>query len=456
MTSLTCKRLSCFLFFTFSLFALNAQLKLSGQLRTRSELRDGQGSPLPKDSSAAFFTSQRTRVSLEYAAYRLRFGLTVQDARVWGQDGSTINRTTTADNNGLMIHEAWAEIMFTDTTNKKQQLSLKIGRQELIYDDQRLIGNLDWLQQARRHDAAVFRFNTAKWQADAGFAFNQNKEKANGTGYNPTITGNYTGNTNGGSNYKSFEYFYAKRKLNKGALSFLFFADQFSKYQMDEINNVPVKQFGAGSWSRFTTGFYLNNKFDRLLLTTAAYYQGGRTAAGQNLSATLLSAGLLYDFGKKFNAGPGIDFTSGGSSGNTSHAFDPLYGTPHKFWGLMDYFYAANGFGNKGLVDYYVRANWLPAARLKTTLDLHQFMSASLVRDADNNSLSRNFGTEADLVCSYSFTRQIGFEAGYSHYFSSATLSSPQVKNVINARQNGNWAYLGINILISAGVGKAN
>ena len=122
----------------------------------------------------------------------------------------------------------------------------------------------------------------------------------------------------------------------------------------------------------------------------------------------------------------------------------------------MDYFYAANGFGNKGLVDYYVRANWLPAASLKTTLDLHQFMSASSVRDADNNSLSRNFGTEADLVCSYSFTRQIGFEAGYSHYFSSATLSSPQVKNVINARQNGNWAYLGINILISAGVGKAN
>ena len=188
MTILTCKKLSCFLLlsFSFSLFStgLNAQLKLSGQLRTRSEFRDGQGAPLPKDSSAAFFTSQRTRLSLEYAAYRLRFGLTVQDTRVWGQDGSTINRSTTADNNGLMIHEAWAEIMFTDTSNKKQQVSLKVGRQELVYDDQRLIGNLDWLQQARRHDAAVFRFNSAAWLVDGGFAFNQNKEKASGTSYN--------------------------------------------------------------------------------------------------------------------------------------------------------------------------------------------------------------------------------------------------------------------------------
>ncbi|WP_315822863.1 hypothetical protein [Paraflavitalea speifideaquila] len=40
----------------------------------------------------------------------MKFGLTVQDVRVWGQDVSTINRTTTQDNNGFMLHEAWAEI----------------------------------------------------------------------------------------------------------------------------------------------------------------------------------------------------------------------------------------------------------------------------------------------------------------------------------------------------------
>ena len=87
--------------------------------------------------------------------YRLKFGLTLQDVRVWGQDVSTINRTTTANNNGLMLHEAWAEILLTDTTLKNKAFSLKIGRQELAYDDQRLLGNLDWLH---REEGMMQRF----------------------------------------------------------------------------------------------------------------------------------------------------------------------------------------------------------------------------------------------------------------------------------------------------------
>src|SRR5688572_24387862 len=37
-----------------------AQLTVSGQLRTRTEMRNGQGTPTIADTSAAFFTSQRT------------------------------------------------------------------------------------------------------------------------------------------------------------------------------------------------------------------------------------------------------------------------------------------------------------------------------------------------------------------------------------------------------------
>src|SRR3954462_5042725 len=100
----------------------NAQLSIGAQLRTRTELRDGQGSPLPKGAPAAFFTSQRTRLNVGYNMYRLKFGVTLQDVRVWGQDVSTINRTTTPDNNGVMLHEAWAEILLTDTTIKNKAL----------------------------------------------------------------------------------------------------------------------------------------------------------------------------------------------------------------------------------------------------------------------------------------------------------------------------------------------
>ena len=108
----------------------------------------------------------------------------------------------------------------------------------------------------------------------------------------------------------------------------------------------------------------------------------------------------------------------------------------------MDYFYAANSFGNKGLVDYYIKSGYTFSGKLKVNADLHQFVSASKVTSAGNKDLSRNFGTEADIVANYTLTGPVSFEAGYSHFFSTATLTSPTVKNVLNANKNNNWAYL--------------
>ena len=60
--------------------------------------------------------------------------------------------------------------------------------------------------------------------------------------------------------------------------------------------------------------------------------------------------------------------------------------------------------------------------------------------------MSKQFGTEADLTANYTLTKMIGLEAGYSHFWNTASLSSPTVKNVKNAGSNSNWAYLSVNI----------
>jgi len=423
-----------------------AQLSLTGQLRTRTELRDGYAAPLPQSAKPAFFTSQRTRLSLNYSMYRLKFGATLQDVRVWGQDVSTINRTTTPDDNSLMLHEAWAEILLTDTTIKNKSLSLKLGRQELVYDDERLIGKLDWLQQGRRHDAALLKYETKSWMFHLAGAYNQNKENAYGTIYNSIPPGNYTATTNGGTMYKSMQFLYAGKKLKKGNASFLLFSDQFSKYHSDTSNSQSVKTFESGVWSRFTIGFYFNNSFDKINLTSAAYYQFGKNTTGQKIRGELLSVTAQYLFSKKFSAGPGVDYSSGGSRGTTSNAFDPLYGTPHKFAGLMDYFYAARGFGKGGLVDYYFRTKYKPSDNFFVSADVHQFSSAAKVVDPNNSTNKKSFGQEVDIVASYSLTKLISFETGYCHFFGTSQISSVNVKNVPNAHLNSNWAYFQINI----------
>src|SRR6187200_259632 len=160
-------------------FNSHAQFSLMGQLRTRTEIRNGFGNLVQEGSKPAVFTSQRTRLAFTYKWDRITFGATVQDVRVWGQDASSISN---ADGNRLMLHEGWADITLAnkaDTTIKFKALDLlsfKIGRQELIYDDVRLIGNLDWLQQARRHDMALLKMLHHGWQVDLGYAFNQNTD----------------------------------------------------------------------------------------------------------------------------------------------------------------------------------------------------------------------------------------------------------------------------------------
>ena len=112
-----------------------AQFSLQGQLRTRSEVRDGLGTLNLKGTDAAFFTSQRARLTFGYKWDRVNFNVSVQDVRVWGQDASTINN---ADGNKLGVHEAWAEVTLlnvADTTIKMKgidNLSFKIGRHRLI------------------------------------------------------------------------------------------------------------------------------------------------------------------------------------------------------------------------------------------------------------------------------------------------------------------------------------
>lgn len=423
-----------------------AQLQVNAQLRTRTEFRNGQGAPLAKGADAAFFTSQRTRLGLLYNAYRLKLGLTVQDARVWGQDASTINRTTTADNNGLMLHEAWAEIQLTDTIIKTSALTLKTGRQELVYDDQRLLGNLDWLQQARRHDAALLKYESAAWKLHAGVAFNQNKENAAGTIYNNTPAGNNAGNTNGGAMYKSLQFLYAGRQWATGSASWLLLADQFNKFHYDTAGTVITKTYDKGAWNRVTTGVYFNNNFQQLNVTAAAYYQLGKTNAGQTLRAGMVNLLAAWQFSKKLSLAAGFDYTTGGvSSSGSSKAFDPLYGTPHKFWGFMDYFYAANGFGSTGLQDYFLKLKWKANARGVAGLDIHQFNSVAAVADpAKPGATGKNFGQELDLIYNYTITPQIGIEAGYSHFFTTSTLAA--AKNITNAKGGADWAYLMLNI----------
>ena len=481
---------------------MKAQLTMSGQLRTRTELRDGDGTLKLKVNTPSFFTSQRSRLTLNYKAHRVVFQTSVQDVRVWGQDASTINN---ADGNKLSLHEAWAEIAFVDKNDSSfkptspDYFGVKIGRQELNYDDQRLVGGLDWLQQARRHDAVVFKLSNKGWQFDLGAAFNQNTDafNYNGTYYTPANVMPYVkdnrgnlaatpanfiplSNTSGWSskngipalqatpstnglyqNYKALEFLHVSKTFNKTKIAGLVLADQFGKYINDSVQNISGADTGyiygkkfkqRGVNGRVTAGFILTSTLDKkreFEVGSEFYYQGGRDKDAQNLGAVM--ADLSFTYSKnRFTYTAGWDYLSGNdafSTFSTNHRFDPLYGTPHKFWGYMDYFYVGTGSPPGGLSSGYAKARFTGLKeRFNAELDYHYFSLAKDQKNVSGEAIAKYLGSELDLVANYQLNKITDLQYGFC--VMAATGSMEYAKNISTGTANltGIFSYLMITI----------
>lgn len=504
--------MSCLLLTGFA----SAQFTLIGQLRTRTEVRDGLGNLVQKGAKPAVFTSQRTRLTFGYKWDRITFGAAIQDIRVWGQDASSISN---ADGNRLMLHEAWADIVLANSSDSSikfkavESLSLKIGRQELIYDDVRLIGNLDWLQQGRRHDMALLKMMHKGWQIDLGYAFNQNTDAFGytGTSYVPanipayvknsagvlvptpagivplTVGGsmvnnssktgapawtNPTGTNGSNQNYKSFTSLYISRKFKQTKFSALFFNDNFGKYKLDSVSANGGYVYGrrfvssgsddafdySGGRHRYTYGLMINHAmgnavgFGKISIQAAYYHQSGSDRDGIKMDAYHYTISATYQKGK-WSFTPGYDVLSGNDAVNPSgknNRFDPLYGTPHRHWGYMDYFYVGTGSPAGGLNNPYFKVKFT-ASTFSAGVDYHNFSLNKDMRRADGTAIGKQLGNEVDLLLNYQLNKFTGLELGYSIMSASKNMPFAKGQATTDAvadtyRKMGNWVYLMINI----------
>ncbi|OCK42570.1 hypothetical protein BA195_10365 [Tenacibaculum soleae] len=384
-----------------------SQLKIDAELRPRAEYRHGFKTLFPDNANAALFTSQRTRLNFAHSIEKLNFYISIQDVRVWGD----VPQLNSSDNNGLSLHQAWAEILLD------ANYSLKLGRQEVIYDDSRIFGNVGWAQQARSHDLALFRYKKGSFKADLGLAFNQSKE-------NLTETNLTTPNT-----YKAMQYIWLHKEWSNFSGSFLF------------LNNGLQSTDGL-KYSQ-TIGTHLKTKQNNLQLAANLYYQFGYDVNNNDLSAYLLGLEANYKLNDKTTVGLGTELQSGNdynTAVSKNNAFNPLYGTNHKFNGFMDYFYVGNHANSVGLLDVYAKANFKLNPKSSLTAFLHSFSAAADI----NANVSKQLGTEIDLVYAYNYTKNIGFKAGYSQMFASEGMEA--LKGISNNNTNNwGWAMVTIN-----------
>ncbi|MGG6232387.1 alginate export family protein [Tenacibaculum sp. SDUM215027] len=390
----------------FATTTIFAQLTIDAELRPRAEYRHGFKTLFPDNTNPALFVSQRTRLNTSYKTEKLNFYVSFQDVRVWGD----VPQLNNADNSGLSVHQAWGEI-FLDAN-----FSVKLGRQEVIYDDSRVFGNVDWAQQARSHDMAMLKYQKDDFKFDIGLAFNQSKENLTGT----NLT---TPNT-----YKAMQYAWLHKDWNDFSGSFLFLNNG-----MQSPNGLTYSQ---------TVGTHLTVKKDKFTIAANLYYQFGNDALDRELSAYLLGLETMFKASEKTKVGIGVELQSGNdynTPADENNAFTPFYGTNHKFNGFMDYFYVGNHINSVGLLDLYAKVNFKLNLKSGLTAFVHNFSAAADI----NNSVSNQLGTEVDLVYGYKFTRDIDFKAGYSHLFPSEGME------VLKGNSDGNtnnWAWVMVTI----------
>ena len=448
------------------------QWDFGGSLRLRFESKEGFG--IPGLAGSADFRDHGADVDNDYLIARIRYraGYTEKwwSALVEGRSSfdSSDDRfayfaapvppgTKNLKGDGPESDRADLHQAFLTLGNHKEfPLSLKVGRQELSYGEERLVGAFAWNNIGRVFDAVKLRWQTEWFGADL---FTSRVVIPEEKGFNVH------------NDYDWLSGLYATSgKVPKHTLDLYFLARDSSQ---QAIAAEPSPQFPQPSArDLYTVGLRLKSKPGEV-----GHWDYSVEAAGQfgnfrdrrlgvnsvrlDQRAFMLVAQGGYSFPDVWGAPRlGLEYSYGSGDSdptdNTHETFENLFPTNHKFYGYMDFASLQNIHDLRGIVQLK------PTPRLSLAAEAHGFWLADThdnfynVGGAPRGGLTTtplgngyginpgydNFvGTELDLVGGCALTRNAQLEIGYGHFF-----AGDYVKRSLSAITHGasdaNYLYL--------------
>ena len=405
---------------------------LSAQLRPRFEYRNGAYEPLQEGEKPAILVNNRTRLNLDYHhGDQLQLFVSLQNVNIWGQAPQVQLNDRTG---GLSVFEAYAALPIY------KELNIKIGRQMIVLDEDRIFGSLDWHPAGRAHDAVNINWKNDKLTLRSFFAFNQNYFDGNASSVNGNVNnpkGQYFYIAPGTQPYQHLEAVHAHYDFAPTqGLSFLV----ANLGQRNSSNNDI-------DYNMQTIGFHYRGKSDALRYGAEAYLQTGKNATGQDKEAFLLAALVGYQFTPAFSATLGLDYLSGNDTNNPTatkdKAFNPFSGTNHKFYGFMDHFYVSYP-PSYGLLNPYLTLNLKTSDKGSLSATGHYFRSAGKILGSEDNK-TRHLGVEGDLVYTHKIQQYVSLQAGYSLFVPSGSYKKLRALN-LEVRKQQDWLWCSLNI----------
>lgn len=376
---------------TVAPLSLHAQrVTLGGQLRPRTELlhpvelRTGSGS---ESDRTEIFTSMRTRLSalVEWERSDITGFVQLQDVRLFGEEGSTLGDFS-AD--GLDMHQAWVQLGDFD-----DGLGLRVGRQELALGEERLIGAVDWTQQARAFDGARGHLERGLLGLDV-FAF-QTREIL------------------GAANNDQFGFLGLYGTLDLGSERLL------DLYLLLRTESETVRSTHEG-----TVGGRYAARTGRIRYRLEAAHQFG-DRQDFDVSAHMVAASLGVDVGR--DAGTvtlWYDRLSGDEEARRPDgAFNTLFATNHAFYGIADLFLDVPGDTfDRGLEDMAVKSAWNATDDLRFTVDLHRFEALHATSEFSPVGEATHLGEELDITVTRALDTGVRLGGGFAYVFAGEAL----------------------------------
>lgn len=398
----------------------------------RGEMRYG-GFTVGTQENTAKFLIGRTRLTLDYQRPHLQTSVTAQHSGVWGEKSK----------GSFNLHEAWAKI----STNFG--LFAQVGRQALSYDDERIIGANDWAMAANSHDVLRIGYEGYGHKVHAILGFNQNNENISGGTYY----------VQGAQPYKVMHtlwYHYDVPKIPLHASLLFMNIGMQAGLEGSKIN--PPKTV-----YQQLIGGYLSYQTQRWTIEASYYHQLGTTITdtdpssegvewiGTPLDAWMASIKAQLQISKKIGFHAGYDYLSGdsynyvrpkGMIGLAKHDkiryFNPVYGSHHKFYGMMDFFFVqsfSDSF-SPGLQNLYAGASYSPIKGLNLNATYHYLATATKLE-----GVGRTLGHDIDIEASYQILKDASVSAGFSYM--TGTKSMEKLKRT-EADNNLKWAWLSL------------
>lgn len=360
-----------------------------------------------------------------------------------GRDSSSQNddRHPNVDADLFDLHQGYIRI----GDASEFPVSLKLGRQELSYGDERLIGPSDWGNIPRAFDAAKVRYENSDFWVDAFFGrpVVPRQSKLNLSNEHDNFWGLYGSTKTLLPKHETQVYFLGR---NTDTSSPTFINDSLATLPSPRdiytlgarLKSLPAS---FGNWDYELEGAYQFGRFKST--STSASLDQNAFAAHAAGGYTFAEAPTKPRVGLEYNYASGDSDPTDGEHGT----FDNLFPTNHKFYGYMDFVSWQN------IHDLRATASLKPLPPLLLTADVHGFWLADAndyfytVGGAPrktggygiNPGAGDYVGSEIDFVATYTIKPYAIAQAGYGHFF-----VGEYVKNSLSATggsHDADWIY---------------